>query len=149
MALPCLPSSLLPTPGFQPFHKVHTWMVLLAPRTALFYTLSPMAKLPVRGGSGWGWLQDPAANSSIHVCSQPVGHLLLSGAPHVVWRRLLDGVPPSGQLGPEPSKPVGPETSVPPSCYLPSLQPGGTREAGQGEGTGLGTEGRWWQLEAM
>lgn len=78
-----------------------------------------------------------------------------SGAPNSQWGTPCDVKettgrgPTSRSARPELSKPVGPETSVLWACCLPSLKPGGTREDCQGEGTRLGTEGRWWQLEAM
>ena len=94
---------------------------------------------------------EPAANSSVHLCTRPARHLIHCGAHHVVLRRLLDGVPPRSA-----------ETRAVQACWLWTFCPfallpaklGAWRdesawEGCQGEGTGLGTEGRWWQLEAM
>lgn len=91
---------------------------------------------------------EPAANSSVHLCIRPAGHLIHCGARHVVLGRLLDGVPPRSA-----------ETSAVqarwpwtfrPSALLPAKlgawRDESARAACQGAGPGLGTEGSGWQL---
>ena len=124
-------------------------MVSLAPHTASSQHL--WLQFPAHGGSGWGWL--PGASSQ-QLCL-PLYQARRAPNPlwahHMVLRRLLDRVPPRSA-----------ETRAVqarwPCTFCPSaLLPAKLRawrdesawEACQGEGTGLGTEGRWWQLEAM
>lgn len=142
----------------------------LAPRLSTRYTAGWCPWLPAQpcfstcgscsqflGALAGAGCRGPAANSSVHLCIRPAGHLIHRGAHHVVWRTLLDGAAPRGQLGPELSKPVGSVPSVSQSCCLPSLQPGGTsqlrkaaREGAPGQGQRAGG-GNWrpcdrWRL---
>ena len=94
---------------------------------------------------------EPAANSSVYLCTRPAGYLIPCGAHHVVLRRLLDGVPlrSAETRTVQDCWPCTLCPSVPLSAKLRAWRGESAQEACQGEGTRLVTEGRWWQLEAM
>ena len=134
----CLASSLSTrhTAGWCPWRPTQ-------PRLSTCASSSLLTGAP----AGAGCLE-PAANSSVHLCTGPAGHLIHRGARHVVLGRLLGGVPPRSA-----------ETSAVqarwpwtfrPSALLPAKlgawRDESARAACQGAGPGLGTEGSWWQL---
>lgn len=146
-----LPSLLLrPGNPWLPAFPRGTWLVGgLGSSTALSQHL--WLQLPPHGGSGWSWLCEA-------ICQQFCPPLQqASRAPNPHWgtphgaEETPGHVPTGGRLRSELSKSVGPGPSVPQSHFLPSLEPGGTSQLRKParEGTRPGTEGRWWQLEAM
>lgn len=81
---------------------------------------APVAQAPCSWGPWLGCCGEPAGSSSLCQASR-----MPTCEHHVLPGRLLDGVPPRGQLGPKLSKPAGPAPSVTQSSGLPSLQPRG------------------------
>ena len=95
------------------------------PRLSTCGSSSPLTGAPAGAGC-----PEPAANSPVHLCTRPAGHLIHRGHATWCWGDSWAGCR-RGRLRPARSKPAGRGLSGPLPCCLPSLEPGGTSQLGQ------------------